>query len=445
MSLHAAEYNRRVEADRRGAYDQARWLEEAFRAAGILFDGEPMRTCLRPCFVERAQWDAMRAAGRRLMTVASRAARAVFGGDAGALCAFLGTPEAEARWVSLDPGPPDVLLSRLDAFLGPDGPRFIEINSDAPAGFGYGDRMAEVFADLPLFRDFARDHSVEYAPSTPALIDAVVWAWKSERRRAADPVVAIVDWADVKTRADQEIVAARFEARGIECLLADPRRMEIAGGRLLADGRAVDVVYRRAVLSELLEREDQVRAFLRAYRDGLAVFVNSLRCRLSEDKAFFAILTDEAFASLMSAEEAELVRRVVPWTRRLAERRTVRDGRDVDLVPHVMEHRDGLVLKPAHGYGGRSVLVGDETSPEDWSRAVQAGLGEPWVVQERVAIPEEVFPVLADGELVEAPLKVNVNPFYVGGADVGAVTRASRSSVINVSAGGGSVPTFVVG
>jgi hypothetical protein len=28
---------------------------------------------------------------------------------------------------------------------------------------------------------------------------------------------------------------------------------------------------------------------------------------------------------------------------------------------------------------------------------------------------------------------------------VGAVTRASRSSVINVSAGGGSVPTFVVG
>ena len=42
-------------------------------------------------------------------------------------------------------------------------------------------------------------------------------------------------------------------------------------------------------------------------------------------------------------------------------------------------------------------------------------------------------------------LKVNANPFYVLGEAVGAVTRASRSSVINVSAGGGSVPTFVVG
>jgi hypothetical protein len=37
-----------------------------------------------------------------------------------------------------------------------------------------------------------------------------------------------------------------------------------------------------------------------------------------------------------------------------------------------------------------------------------------------------------------------VNPFYAGRADVGAVARASRNSVINVSAGGGSVPTFTI-
>ena len=49
------------------------------------------------------------------------------------------------------------------------------------------------------------------------------------------------------------------------------------------------------------------------------------------------------------------------------------------------------------------------------------------------------------GRLRFESLKVNVNPFYAAGADVGAVTRASRSSVINVSAGGGSVPAFVVG
>ena len=102
------------------------------------------------------------------------------------------------------------------------------------------------------------------------------------------------------------------------------------------------------------------------------------------------------------------------------------------------------MLKPAHGYGGRSVLVGDETGAAEWERAVRTGLVEPWVVQERVTIPEEVFPVPCEGALAFEPRKVNTNPFYVRGAEGGAVTRASRSAVINVSAGGGSVPMFVV-
>ncbi|HUG53700.1 MAG TPA: hypothetical protein VMR21_08865 [Vicinamibacteria bacterium] len=445
MDDPAAYYNRLAQADPAALLEQARWLEDKMYRAGVTFDGRAMRTCLRPQLVGAAEWESLRRAGLRLMEVAVRVARTAFGGDVDALCDFLGTPDAERRWVRVDPGPPDVVLSRLDAFLGPDGPRFIEINSDAPAGFGYGDRMAEVFADLPLLRAFASTHPVRYTPSGPALVEAVLAAGRSARPSGPSPVVAIVDWSEVKTRADQEILRARFEAHGVRCLLADPRSMSVGQGRLWAAGTAVDVVYRRAVLGEVVERESDVGAFLAAYRDGMAVFVNSFRCHLSEDKAFFAILTDEAFASLMTAEEAEMVRRVVPWTRRVAERRTVHGGREVDLVPYVVEHRASLVLKPAHGYGGRSVLVGDETSPEAWSAAVQAGLREPWVVQERVAIPEEVFPVLEGGEVVFASLKVNTNPFYAGGAEVGAVARASRSSVINVSAGGGSVPTFVVG
>jgi hypothetical protein len=62
-----------------------------------------------------------------------------------------------------------------------------------------------------------------------------------------------------------------------------------------------------------------------------------------------------------------------------------------------------------------------------------------------VEIPEEVYPVVEGAALGFARLKVNTNPFYVRGAHAGAVTRCSRSAVINVSAGGGSVPTFVVG
>jgi hypothetical protein len=438
-----AEYNRLVAADGAAAVEQAAALEGTFAASGITFDGRPMRTFLRPHLVSEAVWRRLRADGRRLLELASRVARRAFDGDVSRLCAFLGTPEAEARWVRLDPGAPDVVLSRLDAFLGPGGPRFIEVNSDAPAGFGYGDRMAELFTELPVFRAFARACSVSYRPSIPALVEAVL-------RTAPAPAgprvtVAIVDWAEVKTRADQQILREAFAARGARCLLADPRAVELQGGRLTAGGRTVDVVYRRAVLSELVDREDEVRDFFRAYAERAAVFVNSFRCRLSEDKAFLALLTDEAFAPLLTEEERSFIARTVPWTRKLEERRTTKDGREVDLLRFVRDHRAGLVLKPAHGYGGRDVLVGDETAPADWDEAIQSGAGQPWVVQERVTIPEEPFPALEGGSLRFESLKVNVNPFYVLGGEAGAVTRASRGSVINVSAGGGSVPTFVVG
>jgi uncharacterized circularly permuted ATP-grasp superfamily protein len=432
-------YNERVAADPRAAAEQADWMAEQFRRGGLTFGGQPMRSFLRPHFVSRASWDALRDGARRLIELSARVARRAFDGDTARLCAFLGTPADEAEWVALDPGEPDVVLSRVDAFVTPDGSRFIEINSDAPAGFGYGDRMAGVFQELPLFRAFAGDHRVAYRPSAPALVAAVRHA-----ARSSAPVIAIVDWADVRTRGDQEILCEAFERDGLTCLLADPREMEIRDGRLWAGGQAVDVVYRRGVLSELLERADDVRDFMHAYREGRAVFVNSFRCRLSEDKAFFALLTDEAFAHLLEPSERDLIARAVPWTRKLEERRTWRDGQEVDLVPHVIAQREGLVLKPAHGYGGRSVYIGSETEAGAWEDAVQAGLGQPWVIQERVSIPEEEFPLYEAGSLRFPRLKVNANPFYVAGAEVGAVTRASQDSVINVSAGGGSVPTFVV-
>lgn len=438
-----AAYHRLLEADEAAALDQAERLQDGFRRHAVIFAGRPMPSFVRPHFVGRAELGILRKAACRLVELSARVARHAFSGDLARLLAFLGTPEAEARHVRLDPGPPDVVLSRVDAFLSDGRPRFIEINSDAPAGFGYGDRMAELVRELPVFSRFAERFRVSYPASAPSLVDAVLRAGEV-LCAGARPTVAIVDWAEVKTRPDQEILNEAFLAQGASCFLADPREAERRGGRLLFSGRAVDVVYRRAVLSELVEREAESRVFLEAYRAGEAVFVNSLRCRVSEDKGLFALLTDEAFSALMSEDERGFVDRVVPWTRRVEERRTRKDGHEIDLVPHVLEHRESFVLKPAHGYGGASVFVGSETEASEWDGAVRAALAGAWVVQERVEIPEEPFPVVEGERLAFRPFKVNVNPFYVRGAEVGAVTRASRSAVINVSAGGGSVPTFVL-
>lgn len=440
-----AAWHRRLAADPAAARETAQRLQEGFRREGVLFRGQPMRTCLRPHLIDAASWRRLRDDARDVLELTAHVARRVFEGDVGRLAAWLGVPEAEVPWVSLDPGEPDVVWSRLDGFRAPSGPRFVEINSEAPAGFGYADRMARVFESLPLFRDFAAERPLRHVDAADALA-ATLWELWRERGGQGKPRVAIVDWDDVPTLPDQRILCEAFGARGLPARLADPRQLERRDGALWCEGERIDLVFRRALLQELLPRPDEARALLEAYRENEAVFANSFRCRLGENKAFFAILTDETFAGLLTPQERELVRRCLPWTRRVDERHTLDPGGErVDLVPWAIAHRERLVLKPAHDYGGRSVLVGDETDAEAWETAVTEALDAPWVLQERVAIPEEPFPRLSGaGEVAFEPLKVNANPFYARAGDAGAIARISRESVVNVTAGGGSVPSFVL-
>ncbi|HEY6555176.1 MAG TPA: hypothetical protein VI669_17595, partial [Vicinamibacteria bacterium] len=237
-----AAYHHLLLADPRAAVEQWERLRAEFLREGITFAGLPMPTLLRPQFVRRRAWDDLRDSGTRLLDLAARVARRAFGGDVAQLCAFLGTPAGEARWVSVDAGEPDVVLSRLDAFLTPEGPRFIEINSDAPAGFGYSDAMAAVFRHLPVFQAFAKEHAVSYEPSDRALVDAVLDEG-ARRSGAGRPRIAIVDWADVRTRADQEILRRAFADLGFECVLEDPREMTFREGRLGGPSGPVDLVY----------------------------------------------------------------------------------------------------------------------------------------------------------------------------------------------------------
>ena len=437
----AEDFNEAVRRDVPAALDQWLRLQESFRARGITFAGKPMPTFLRPQFVDRKTWVALTAGSTRLIQLCERIAKSAFEGRIEGLLDFLEAPEAHRGLLRIEPPGPDVALSRVDGFIANGEVRFIEINSDAPAGFGYADRMTEVFSALPLVAGLSESRPLSAIGS----IDALVANLRAHARKA-DPRVAIVDLATVRTRPDQEILQEEFMRRGLRTILADPRELETAKGRLVKDGEAIDLVYRRTVISEILAIGRESPAFFEAYAKGTCVFVNSFRCYLSEDKAFFAILTDERFASLLSEAERDFVAAHVPWTRKVEDRRTERQGRTIELLPWLERNREDLVLKPAHGYGGDRVLVGSATSPGRWSQAVQdAAASGGWIAQERVRIPEEKFPVFdSEGELRFESLKVNTNPFYVGGAEVGAVTRISRDAVINVSAGGGSVPTFVV-
>jgi uncharacterized circularly permuted ATP-grasp superfamily protein len=128
------------------------------------------------------------------------------------------------------------------------------------------------------------------------------------------------------------------------------------------------------------------------------------------------------------------------------ERHTTYHDQPADLIPLILEHRERFVLKANDDYGGKGIVLGWLTDAEEWEKAVQVALSEPFVVQERVAIPNEAYPALVKGKVQFFDRIMDTAPFIWYGDYVdGCLTRLSTEALVNVTAGGGStVPTFLV-
>jgi uncharacterized circularly permuted ATP-grasp superfamily protein len=208
----------------------------------------------------------------------------------------------------------------------------------------------------------------------------------------------------------------------------------------------ITLIYKRVLLSELVERSGLDSPVIRAVLDGAVCMVNPFRCKILHKKASLAVLSDERNAGLFTLPELEAIEAHIPWTRRVEERHVRYRDSMVDLIPFILEHRERLVLKPNDEYGGKGIVLGWETDPDDWMQTIQKALTEPYIVQERVAIPSEPYPSMVDGRVMLIDRMLDTNPLVFYGDYVdGCLSRLSTQALLNVSAGSGSaVATFVV-
>jgi hypothetical protein len=421
-------------------------LDDALRRRGLFFGERALCTVLRPRFLTVEQYRAIRSGLRPLLRALARVHEAAMADPA--FRRQFGLREWEEALLAADPGfPAPSPTARLDGFLPPEGPIVLtEVNAETPAAIAYADVLAEIFYTLPVMREFLRRFDVRSLPGRHHLLQWLLDAYRRWAGPGRAPRVVILDWREVPTYSEFVLFDAYFRAQGLDSFIGDPRTAEYRGGRLFVEGRPVDLIYKRVLLSELVERGGADHPVIRAVRDGAACMVNPFRCKILHKKASLAVLSDERNAGLFDAEEHRAIVAHVPWTRRLEERTTTYAGRPVDLIPFVLERRDRLVVKPDDEYGGAGVVLGWEAAPGDWERAVLEALAEGAVVQERVAVPQEPYPSLVEGRLRVLDRMLDTNPYVYGGEYVdGCMTRLSTAALLNVTAGGGSTTaTFVV-
>lgn len=438
----------------------------------MIFGERPLCTVLRPLIYTPAEWRYLTARTELVGRAFDRLAHLMLE-DAELRAQIYLTPEEE-ELIQIDHGyPATTPTARLDSFYArnEDGMReipgwtdsrgqpqsemfanrtlsFIEFNGESPTSMAYSDVLSDLFLELPVIQAFSQRYAVRALPSKRPALDALLRAyyeWRGNRHKLPD--IAIVDWHGVPTASEFELFVEQFAENGIAAVICAPEEMEFRRGQLYAGGAPVDFVYKRVLTSELLRRYGLDHPMIDALRARAVCIVNPFTCKLLHKKAILAVVSDERNAHLLTAAERQAARAHIPWTRTVEERSTLDPaGNPIDLLPWASANRQRLVLKPNDEYGGKGVRIGWETEQSAWNAALTDAISEPTVVQERAPIAYEDFPIPnAEGALAFDRRLVDSDPFLFHGARVhGCLCRLSSETLLNVTAGGGSiVPVFV--
>ena len=417
-------------------------LIAAQRKLGLVFGERPTCSFLRPHLIARSQYDEVSRAASIIAAAVERVvSRALVDDD---LLALLGPTQRETQMARIDPGYSRLCVSsRLDSYLSDAGFQFLEYNAETPAGVGDQMQLEQVLYPLAHLKALLAERPHWRPQPHRRLLSALVAAYREWGGEAERPHIAIVDWKGVATESEFFVLRDYFVAEGYETIIADPGELIYDGSHLSRGDFRIDIVYKRVIIHEFLERCDEKHPLARAYLDRKICLVNSFRSKLAHKKASFAVLSDPVFAQMFTPAEIEIFHRHIPWTRRVQRGPTIFQDAQQDLIALMRTEQNRFVLKPNDDYGGHGVFLGWESTADEWEHAIEIALERPYVVQERVALKKTPMPRFTDRVRMEE-MFIDFNPFLFHNEAEGALIRLSTSSLLNVTSGGGQTALLVM-
>jgi hypothetical protein len=412
------------------------------RELGLLHGDRPTCPFLRPHILSRSQYDAIALTAQTIAAAFETLVERALVDDA--LLNELGLTATEEKMARIDPGYKRLCVtSRLDTYISESGFQFLEYNAESPAGIGDQMQLEKALFDLPPMKEFLHRHEHWLPEPHRRLLASLLTAYREWGGEQERPQIAIVDWEGVSTASEFEVLKRYFESEGYATVIADPRALRFDGDELTSGGFRIDIVYKRVVIHEFLERFDDRHPLARAYAEHRVCMANSFRTKMAHKKAGFAILSDPQYGHLFTEEQLAAIHQHIPWTRRIGRGMVDFEGNERDLVELLKTERERLVLKPNDDYGGKGVVIGWETDQESWEQAIALALERPYVVQQRAPIKKASIPMFSD-RAYAGELKIVFTPFLFHNVVEGALVRLSASSLSNVSSGGGQTALLVL-
>ena len=304
-----------------------------------------------------------------------------------------------------------------DFHLTQDGPRLIEINTNA-GGALLNSCLLKAHGETAVAGEIE---------------ERIVAMFRSEWRlqHGETPLrrIAIVDENphDQYLFPEFSLFKHLFEQNGIEAVITDPAHLSVDDNTLWHEGKPVDLVYKRLTDFAL---DAAVNARLRAVflAGGVVLTPHPRAHALYADKRNLMLLSDEA--TLVELGVAAETRRIllagIPQTRPV----------DETQADFFWETRKRWFFKPAAGFGSRATYRGDKLTKRVFAEILQGN----YIAQD--IVPPSLHPAEVDGSLQS--MKVDVRSYVYEGHVQLLAARLYQGQTTNFrTPGGGFAPVFI--
>ena len=325
--------------------------------------------------------------------------------------------------IARHPSPSRGVFFGYDFHVGEDGPKLIEINTNAGGGPLNALLLQAQLGD--------RDGMADGAAVEQRFFAMFEAEWRAGGGSGKPGCIAIVDDVPGEQYLDTDFRLCRelFERHGIPALICDASELALRDGRIYHGNRRIDMVYNRLTDFHL---DHLQHAVLRAawLTDAALITPHPRAYALYADKRHMALLCDDAWLAEIGVDAATraLITQVVPSTERI----TAANAEDIRV------RRKKLFFKPASGYGSKATYRGLNVT----TRVFGEILAGDYVAQ--TIVPPGIRTITLDGKTME--LKFDLRCYAYAGAVQMVAARLWQGQTTNFrTPGGGFTPVVEVG
>lgn len=431
------EYIELIKSNPQKYYDDYKNTKEKVANSTAIYKGSPVPFLYHPMFFTKTDIENFKEIGDTLISISNKITDRYL--KSSEFRKKFQYPKELEELILIDHGYDiNVPIGRFDLFYkDKDNFKFCELNTDGSSAMNEDNTLGNIILESMGIMDFSQKYEFENLELINKWVEDIVSIYdRWEGKRDDKPNIAIIDFIESGTSEEFKVFKKAFEEKGYNIIIEDPRNLIYRDGALYSEDFRIDLVYRRIVTFELIEKWDEIPHFIEAYRKGAFCSVGSIKSQIMHNKIIFKILHDKDTLEFLSPEERTFIEKHIPYTGLFTGSQ--------EVYKRVLNYKDRYIMKPLDLNGSRGVYAGRDLTHDEWEKRLSENFNKDYLYQEfftpfrreHVVFNEEKVEVEEFGSIVGI--------FMYSEKFAGLYTRVGRESIISGLTSYYTLPNIVV-